>query len=469
MAIHNPSNLYSNGQYTIDSNPFTKLVLSQQAKKKAAKEAVNKSMTDLMSKINIAGVRQQDLDGENGGILKDIENWKKNSMANKDAILKGGEAQQRQMLDYQTLLHNIQKSKDAAKRQLEIGKANAEGKLDLDDEDLPVLDNMNQSIYNPAHYKEDGSEHGWNDLPANLPKFTPEKQDRFFNVAAGKNQPTYDETKVRVDNVTGKVFIPQGYAPEQIKEIAINSGNVFDGTPEAQRHYKKQLSNPQFMGEANTAFKTVFGKDIESPREAAQADAIMRAASANKEIQVTDPNYANKLKIDAENRAAEREAFRNKRNFKQSMAKIAANKAAGQPNEDVGYISDEVFSAAGEDASIPPVLAKRIGLNPTKSYKVVYADKVDPQRLNIITAADKDGIGGVAGINIPQEDGSTRSMYIVDESTGDWIGENGQVISREGAKDRYIKEVSPSKFKMQAGTKASEKRTTTTVKKGKYD
>lgn len=303
--IHNPSNLYSNGQYKIDSTPFTKLVLGQEAKKKAAKEAVNKSMTDLMSKINIAGVRQQDLDGENGGILKDIENWKKNSMANKDAILKGGEAQQRQMLDYQTLLHNIQKSKDAAKRQLEIGKANAEGKLDLDDEDLPVLDNMNQSIYNPAHYKEDGSEYGWNDLPANLPKFTPEKQDRFFNVAAGKNQPTYDETKVRVDNVTGKVFIPQGYAPEQIKEIAINSGNVFDGSPEAKRHYKKQLSNPQFMGEANTAFKTVFGKDIESPREAAQADAIMRAASANKEIQVTDPNYANKLKIDAENRRNE--------------------------------------------------------------------------------------------------------------------------------------------------------------------
>lgn len=210
------------------------------------------------------------------------------------------------------------------------------------------------------------------------------------------------------------------------------------------------------------AFKSAYPNEPEIPASFMQSPTGRTMALMAMEAQLLDPPTEirkTERNISAIRKADdERDAFRNKRGFKQSMAKIAANKKAGVPNEDVGYISDEVFSAAGEDASIPPVLAKRIGLNPTKSYKVVYADKVDPQRLNIITAADKDGIGGVAGINIPQEDGSTRSMYIVDESTGDWIGENGQVISREGAKDRYIKEVSPSKFKMQAGTKASEKR-----------
>ncbi len=84
-------------------------------------------------------------------------------------------------------------------------------------------------------------------------------------------------------------------------------------------------------------------------------------------------------------------------------------------------------------------------------------DDVDPARLNIITGKDlsKKNVG-VKPIPIKQPDGKMKLGYYQDAGTGDWEGENGQKISRERVKDDYIKTVSPTKFKVQAGTKASE-------------
>jgi len=46
--------------------------------------------------------------------------------------------------------------------------------------------------------------------------------------------------------------------------------------------------------------------------------------------------------------------------------------------------------------------------------------------------------------------------YYVDQNTGDWEGADGQKISREAVKDRYIQSKAGTKFKAQSGTKASE-------------
>lgn len=159
---------------------------------------------------------------------------------------------------------------------------------------------------------------------------------------------------------------------------------------------------------------------------------------------------------------------RNKIGFKESLAKIAANKAAGLPPENTGYLSDNVADDAGENIAIPPPVAKNLGLpENVEGYKIVYTDKVDPERLNIIRGYDK-GQPGVAPLQVPQPNGSTRSAFVVDIGTGDWLGNNGQKISREAVKDRYIKQVSPTKFKTQIGTKAVEKKETT-AKNSKWD
>lgn len=151
---------------------------------------------------------------------------------------------------------------------------------------------------------------------------------------------------------------------------------------------------------------------------------------------------------------------KNKITFGQSMAKIRANKQAGQPQEDVGYVSDEVVSEYG------------IPLQSGRTF--VDITNVDPERLDIITNRDlqkkKPGVKPVE-INMKQPDGSLKRIkgYYVDPSTGDWEGAGGQKISREAAKDRYIQSKAGTKFKAQSGTKASENtmpKVKTTTKSG---
>lgn len=302
MALQQlPSNLYSGNAVVVDAMPYVRYADTLKKQKIAKDEALNQYYSKLSEKINTAGVRSQDLDGEQGGILRDIEEWKKDWMGNKGDIMKGGASQQDSMSKYQRILNKIGQSKARAKMEVDMGKAKLEGKYDPDDDDLNIIDKIGKSIYDPTSYKEDGvTEYGWNDTSVATPQFDPTKQNVFFNAAIGKNKPTYDEKNARVDNVTGDVFIPKRFNQETVKAISDNAGNIFEGSKEAKKHYKKLLLDDAFMAEANKAFNSVYGRDINSPKELAQADAIMRTADAVEEVKVTDPNYAQKLRKEME-------------------------------------------------------------------------------------------------------------------------------------------------------------------------
>jgi len=299
MALINPSTLYSGGQGIFDTTPYRVALQKAQAQKNAQDEALNQYYNKLGDSLNTAGVRKQDLESENGGILRDIEQWKIDAMADKRNIKSGGMPQQQYMSKYQSILNKIAQSKARAKTELEMGKAKFEGTYNPEEEDLPIIDKIHRSIYDPASYKDDGvSEYGWADTSKAIPDFDPQKQTQFFNAAIGKSKPTYDEKNARVDEVTGSVFIPMGYAPESIQSIATNAGNLFEGSKIARKHYKNLMTDKTFMTQANDAYQEVYGKDkvIETPKQAAQADAILRTKESMQEVKVTDPNYAQKLK-----------------------------------------------------------------------------------------------------------------------------------------------------------------------------
>ena len=116
---------------------------------------------------------------------------------------------------------------------------------------------------------------------------------------------------------------------------------------------------------------------------------------------------------------------RNKITFGQSMAKIAANKAAGLPPEDLGYLSDEVAAEVGQDLEV------ELGGKRTQR-RVIFVDDVDPERLNLIIGKDpskpmQSGVKAIP-IKVPQPDGSVivKKGYYQDLNTGDWEGNNGQ-------------------------------------------
>jgi hypothetical protein len=299
MALINPSTLYSGGQGIFDTTPYRVAIQKAQAQKAAKDEALNQYYNKLGDSLNTAGVRLQELHSEIGGILKDIEQWKVNAMSDRGNIKNGGMPQQQHMALYQSILNKIAQSKARAKTELEMGKAKFEGTYNPEEEDLSVIDKIHRSIYDPASYKEDGvSEYGWADTSKAIPDFDPQKQTQFFNAAIGKAKPTYDEKNARVDEVTGSVFIPMGYAPESVQSIATSAGNLFEGSKIAKKHYKNLMTDEVFMTQANNAYQEVFGKDahIETPKQLAQADAILRTRETMQDVKVTDKALEQRLK-----------------------------------------------------------------------------------------------------------------------------------------------------------------------------
>jgi hypothetical protein len=304
-----------NGTPNLNPLPYVNIAIQAQARKRAKDEAVNQYYHKLGDSINTAGVRKQDLGDEKQGIIKDINDWKTDLIKNKELYKNNPYAQQDSMGRYQKILNNVEKSKNRGKLELEMGKAKFEGTYDPDDDDLHVIDKISKSIYDPASYKEDGvSEYGWADTNKAIGPFDPNKQNAFFKSAIGVNKPLYDESKARIDNVTGDIFIPQKYTPQQIKSIADNTGNIFEGSREAKKHYNKLLYDPSFINDANDAYQSVYGKDkmINSAKDLAKADAIMRLNDQESEVKVTDPNYRQKLQMDLIARRGE-ETRRNQR------------------------------------------------------------------------------------------------------------------------------------------------------------
>ena len=292
MAVQLPSGLYNAYTEVLDSSPYLQFNLQQKARKQARDEALNQYFTELASRVNTAGVRQQDLSSEHGGINDDIELWKINWNANKDAIRRGGMAQQQHMSDYMKILRKIEQSKQRAKTELEIGKAKFEGKYDPDDDDIDVLDKLGKSIYDQESYKQDGvSEYGWMDLSPSVPDFDAQKQTQFWgnltkNIQAGK---VYDEGNLRTDKVTGQAFVPfkKMFSPSQIRRMADEAGDLVAGDKSARKYYSKILDSPDsdIWEKLNNAYQSVYGKDkfVSTPQQAAQADAIIRASVAQEE------------------------------------------------------------------------------------------------------------------------------------------------------------------------------------------
>lgn len=308
MALNNPSTLYSNENVLFDNKPYVDAYLRREAKKKAVDDAANNFFSRLPDKINAAGVRQQDLinpENPNQGIMPEIQGLRKFWQENKYEIKKGGAAQQEYMNLNQRVLRKIDQSKQRAKTSLDIGKAKFEGKFSPRENDLPVIEKINASIYSPSGYKEDGvTEYGVQDLSPSIPRFDASKQKQFASVAFGTAKPVYDESGARVDNVTGEVFIPKKYDEQSVKTIAENAAKAVQGDLSAKYHYEDLLEDPTFVANANKVFQQAYGANevVDTPEKAAAADYLMKAQASAGEEKVKDVNYAQKLKMQMQDR-----------------------------------------------------------------------------------------------------------------------------------------------------------------------
>ena len=406
MPINIPSGLYTGGRATFDTSPMTNAILKDLASQKAAKEAIVKNASNLYKQLNAAGVRQQELPKLN---LRMTE-WYNNA--------KSGNVDYGR---YQELLNEIEQSKNRAKKIAKIGELSQSGKFENDENDVAMVDKLNKSIYDPDSYLDGGREPEIGDLSQYVPQFDPTKQSQAFAVASSKAKPTYNESKSRIDNVTGKVYLPKEFKEDDIKGIAEGYGNLLLGSREMQKHYKNAIKSPEFMTEAEIAYQSVYGQGakITNAAEAAKADAIMKARLAGEEVEVTDPNYANELKI--------------------KLKKTIPGKAPSAPRAGAAQLPPQqnILESYTQSYALPAELKIDIpsaNLKKGDKAKIVYTDQISITDLPLIQGTDLNR--GILG-NKPFNMGGGRTAYIVTD--GGWVGQSG-LIDKQAVLDRQINE-----------------------------
>lgn len=395
-----------------------------------------------------------DLSGPNGGITDEIAKWRSDWMANKDAIKKGGMAQQEHMAKLNSILRKVDQSKQRAKTELEIGKAKFEGKYDPDDDDVHVLDKIGRSIYDPESYKADGvSEYGWQDLSPSVPEFDATKQNQFWTTASRGLKPgrVFDEQNMRLDKTTGKAFVPfkEVYSSDQIKKIADDASDLVAGDRSARKHYNKILENPtsDIWHKLNEAYQRVYGKNkiVSTPEQAAQADLIIKASGvfdAGEQL-VTDQDAAFQRRLDA----------------MMFNSGLIAGRSKGKEEANL----DDYDVLGAYESKVKPYKVST-GSKMFKTYK--------ENEINIVPAADVDINDKKLIGDVPPVTGKDGTKYYVVREDGDWEGKKGQVISRAKAARANLDKTTISEVKRgglemkpnRGATKAPAKRPSQTFK-----
>lgn len=439
MALVNPSNLYTGGVVSLNPNQYVNLALRARAQRQAKDEAIDNYYKKLPDTLNDKGIRDQEIPVINEYKNKIFEYGLQNKEALRNPKIDNGAAQ----LGLQKMFREAQgiarSSQNAAKTQLELGKLrfNKEAQHVFDDPTFLELQHANNLPVNDPNYKDI-------DL-ANLvvpPKPFDQKEyvKRFSDIKMSDGTPTISEhpTDKNFKVITTNPLLDEGGK----KALYARAAEDLHNDRSFAKKIKEGLDGGQ-LENLRKISKEVFGHDIENDEDIAAAFAYSLIPPKVSTQKVVNNKEAETV---ARNKEWDR---RKTRSFNDSMALIAANKKGGVPNYDeLGYLSDAVADEVGVNQTV------ELG-GKQKEVRVIYTDMVDPKRLAIINANN-----AVKPIPIKQPDGKVRMGYYQDRTTGDWDGldNKGQpmTISRERVKDDYVNKQTPTKFKLQQGTKASE-------------
>lgn len=438
MALINPSTLYSGGNVRLDSTPYLRMAMYQRLRKQALDEASTQYFTKLPEKLNTAGVRSQDMEDPegNGGIQQDIENWQSQWATNKDAIKKGGMAQQQFMSGFEKIRQRIQESKSRGKTEtlagLEAVKPNG---WKPEEEDFPILDAWRRSIYNPKSKKEDGvSEYGLNDLSLAAAPYTPQYELKHDKVITANVQPDkLPEDKGVFDPIAKKITYTYGYTPEKVNAIVQNGLSTLKSDRTMFRHYKSLLTDPTQVEIASKALQQDYDKThtdgmkvvVDTPEE------MYAGLQMNKYSNAKIPKtFTDKASIDAYNAAEwdRRNAITNRQRI--AAAALSSQRKDTRLKAMLNYQIEDPYEKALEK----PVTLPYFDPNTIDEKGGVKSSTKDLYDISDLTPTEKEdllgkGTGGQKYQNYPME--INGKEYLQKGKDGELLNDEGEPIDRE--------------------------------------
>jgi hypothetical protein len=271
-------NPWSAGAVTFNMQPWEAFYERQAARKQAKEDALDNYFRDLGKNVTSAGMRSQDVPT----LLGKNKEWQQFYSQNKSAILNpkldNGAAYSEYMNRYQDQLGTINQSKEAMKSMDAIGKMKLNPQMSYVFDD-PHLVQQIQSHELPI---SDPNRQGINLATLTLPQqpVTTKDLDAYNKYLTG-NVP-FDKIPGQTENLPGfktRTPIRQQYSPENQMVIGDHAANAYDTDKrwrlEAKKYFNELSANPEEYKRANTLFKSLYGSDIDDPKEAWMAKGIL--------------------------------------------------------------------------------------------------------------------------------------------------------------------------------------------------
>lgn len=460
MAIVNPSTLYNGGNVRLDSTPYLNLAIRERQRKEARGYAIDQYYQRLPENINDKGVRNQEVP-----IIGDLKNrMVQTYIENRDALRKGDPNAQMQM---QQLFREAQ----AVTR-----KSQGASQIDMKAATM-ALDKNNQEILNNEGFVE---RHRRQTLPVTDPDYQPldlshEMAERPFNpdnyakqlrsqVKYGEGIPTIT---VHPTDKNLEVVTTNPVLDDQTKQ------NLYEGAAyklhndvSFQRALQKNFSTPEQIAPLNEISKKVFGHEIKEPEDIAAAYTASLLPSQTTRASV-------RASVDAQHQWQEdqmNKRFAHAEKMQRMNDRlIRSRKVDGVDEVEVGYPTNEVVEEYGVDETLQTVDGKV-----TKT--ILYEDEVPVGTMRSMNPRDDNkGVRPVKPKAAKQPDGSFRNYWDVEKDENgniNLVGAGGKKIGAEDGRNNYIKEVVPTKAKLQINKSkptSTKPTTATSTKKGKYD
>jgi len=438
MSLINPSNLYSEGNVSLDSSPYTKIVLQQRARKQAQDDAMDKYYGNLPNTINEQGVRDQEIP---------LIHQKKNEiqqyfMENKDKIRKGNTPE---AYNYWKMFRDAQgivtESKNRTNTAAKIAQLRGNPKYDyifrdkgilarVHAHDLPVgtegssAIDFNQLTLPPVPFDPNKYIQNFKDIkPSEAIEVVPNPNDKYTQIQ--RTKPVLDDA--------AKLTIAQRAAD-----------NLVDN-PSFETHIKgKMEKDPNLLPQIQKAFKDAYGRDI-NPMLADHDIAVGYTL-------LTLPNMGAKEKLIPNESAKAKD--------RQDAATLAYNRRIGLAKlndalirgrkEDgtvdinqVGYPTNELFKQYGKTVN-----STFEGM-PAGSIDVIYDEDIPVEAMREYNPQDYNK--GVIPVQALVESGTKRKYWKVEKDANgniNLLGKDNRKIGADDARNNFIKENVGTNFKL---------------------
>lgn len=275
---------YSGGTVVFHAPNYGNYYAQAQAHRMAKQQALSQYYDRVQTSINPAGVRDVDM----AGWQKKTDDWNKFGIENRDALVDprrdGGRALNQFNAMHRDLLGDIQKSKQAAQKELVLSKIYSDPRKSAlaTKNDMVLAHGLSSSIYSPDHYKDDGvTPHDLSEFSFNAPPFDLKKQVELNRLVTSglKKDRTYGKGGA-VDPQTRLTIVPyqEKHSNANLKTIAERTGQAFDGDPSMQQYYENQTLDPNTYDQYSKAYKSMYPNDDmgTDARKIAMAENIVR-------------------------------------------------------------------------------------------------------------------------------------------------------------------------------------------------